>query len=442
MTTTPHARPAPPAPTLADRLAVGALLGVQDLSLRALALAGDPVARWSLGSPRTDVYALYERIRRRGPVVRSRTGVHALTSAELCEQVLRDPTFGVRPAGHADGAGDRTDPVARIALPPTVTGSFLEMDPPDHTRLRRTVAPAFRPRVVRERAPRLEALLHRLVDRVEDRVRRGEHFDVMADLAAPFPIAVISDLLGVPEADAARFRAIGNTVGQALDGVRTLRQVDRLRTAGLELEELFARLLDERAAEPRDDVLSVVAAARAVGTATGREALETAGLLLVAGFETTVNLIGNGIAALAAHPQWWERLVAEPDLAPRVVEETLRFDPSVQATSRIAHADTTLAGTALPAGSTVLVLTAAANRDPAAHPRPAVFDPLRTGEPDHLTFSSGIHFCLGTPLARLEGEIAFRVLAQRLPRLRLLPGARRRAGAVIRGYATLPATAR
>lgn len=425
---------APPTPSLTDRLVVGARLGVQDLSLRALALTGDPVARWALGAPRTDVYALYERIRRRGPVARSRLGVHALTSAELCEQVLRDPTFGVRPAGHA---GERTDALDRIALPPTVTGSFLEMDPPDHTRLRRTVAPAFRPKVVRGWASRFEALLHRMVDRIEGRGR----FDVVADLAAPFPIAVISDLLGVPEADAARFRAIGETVGQALDGVRTLRQADRLRAAGLELQELFGRLLDERAADPRDDVLSVVAAARAAGTATGDEALETAGLLLVAGFETTVNLIGNGVAALAAHPQWWERLVAEPDLAPRVVEETLRWDPSVQGTSRIAHADTTLAGTALPAGSTVLVLTAAANRDPAAHPRPAVFDPLRTGEPDHLTFSSGIHFCLGTPLARLEGEIAFRVLAQRLPGLRLLPGARRRAGAVIRGYAALPATA-
>lgn len=439
MTTTRHT-PAPAAPSLSDRLVVGTRLGVQELSLRALALTGDPAARWMLGSPRTDVYALYERIRARGPVARSRTGVLAVTSTELCEQVLRDPTFGVRPAGDPV----RPDPLAPdpLAMPATVSGSMLERDPPDHGRLRRTVAPAFRPRVARGWAPRVEATLHRLVDDVEHRLRRDGRVDLMAGLAAPFPIAVISDVLGVPEADAARFREIGAVVGQALDGVRTLRQADRLRAAGLELQDLFARLLDERAADPRDDVLSVVAAARAAGTATGDEALETAGLLLVAGFETTVNLIGNGIAALHANPPWWERLVADPELAPRVVEETLRWDPSVQATTRIAHADTALAGVPVPAGTTVLVLTAAANRDPAAHPRPAVFDPLRTGEPDHLAFSSGVHYCLGTPLARLEGEIAFRVLARRLPRLRLLPGARRPAGAVIRGYATLPATLR
>jgi hypothetical protein len=420
-----------------DRLTLRARLGVQDLSLRALAVAGDPVARWIHGSPRTDVYALYERIRRRGPVARSRAGLFALTSAQLCEQVLRDPTFGVRPAGDAP----RTDPMAPMPMPPTVSGSFLELDPPEHTRLRRVVAPAFRPRAVRSWAPRVEAVLNGLIDGLARSGRLRDGFDVMADLASPFPIAVISAVLGVPDVHAGRFREIGLTVGKALDGVRTLAQADRLHDAGVELEEMFTRILDRRADDPRDDVLSVLAAARADGTVTVTDALETAGLLLIAGFETTVNLIGNGVAALQSHPDWWERLREEPRLAPAVVEETLRWDPSVQATSRIAHTDAELAGTPVPAGSTLLVLLAAANRDPAVHPHPTVFDPGRSGEPDHLSFASGVHYCLGAPLARLEGEVAFRVLAARLPQLRLLPGARRRAGATIRGYTALPAVA-
>ncbi len=435
MTATPTTAAANPVSRY-DRLVTRARLGAQEVSLRALALTGDPVARWVLGSPRTDVYALYERMRARGPVVRSRIGVLALTSAELCEQVLRDPNFGVRPAGEHP----RT-PMARMPMPPTVSGSFLEMDPPDHTRLRRAVAPAFRPRAVRSWAPRVEAVLHRMIDDLERSGRLRGGFDVMTDLAAPFPIAVTSSVLGIPDVDAVRFREIGAIVGQALDGVRTMAQADRLRAAGLELQDMFTRILDGRATDPCDDVLSVLAAARAEGAVTVDDALDTAGLLLVAGFETTVNLIGNGIAALHAHPDRWAELIADPDLAPAVVEETLRWDPSVQATSRIAHADTELAGTPVPAGITVLVLTAAANRDGAALPNPWRFDPHRTGEPDHLAFASGIHYCLGAPLARLEGDIAFRAVAQRLPRLRLLPGAHRRAGATIRGYASLPATA-
>lgn len=407
----------------------------QRAAVRGLAATGDPVARWLVGSSRDDVYATYDRIRARGPVVRSRAGVLAVTSHELCGAVLRDGRLGVRPP---DGDAARTDGVM-VDVPGSLTGSFLELDPPDHARLRRVAAPAFRPAVVRAWAPRIEAVLGRLMDDVEHRAGHGEDVDLMVDVASPFPVAVVSEMLGIPDVDAAAFARIGTLAGQSLDGVRSPRQARALRAAGAELDTLFARLLDERSREPRDDVMSVLAAARDSGDATVDDAVGIAGLLLVAGFETTVNLLGNGIAALHAHPQTWQDLVADPTTAPAVVEETLRWDPSVQGTARIAHQDLDLAGRTVPAGSTVLVLTAAANRDPEAYRDPGSFDPARTGGPEHLTFSTGIHYCLGAPLARLEGEVAFRLLAGRWPRLQLLPTGRRRPGSTIRGYSALPA---
>jgi hypothetical protein len=408
-------------------------LATRRLVLAALTAGGDPVARWLRGRT-DDVYPVYEDIRRRGPLVSSRTGTSAVTSRLLCDHVLRHPSFGVLPV-----TGPAPDPVT-ADMPAPLNGSFLELDPPDHTRLRRLTAPSFRPAVMRAHTGWIQELADGLADRTRHRLRRGEPADLVADFAAPFPIAVISRLLGVPDRDAGRFQRIGALVGQSLDGVTSMRQADQLRRGGADLERLFTRLLDERAGNPGDDVLSVLAAARADGRATVRDALETAGLLLIAGFETTVNLIGNAVAALDRHPRHWHELCADPGLAAAVVEETLRWDPSVQGTARIAHAGTEIAGTVVPAGSTVLVLLAAANRDPAVYHRPALFDPHRSGEPEHLTFSAGIHYCLGAALARIEGAAALRALAGTLPRLGVLPGARRRRGATIRGYAQLPIT--
>ncbi len=397
--------------------------------LAALALTGDPVADWMRGSPSTDVYRLYERIRARGPVVHSRLGLYAVTSRSLCDQVLRDPRFGVRRADGGPAFPDAFSEYGTSAL----EASFVELDPPDHTRLRRAVAPAFRPKVLREWAPRLEALLDEVLQRATG-AGRGGPVDLVSQIAAPFPIAVISTMLGIPDAETARFASIGALVGQSLDGVRTVAQAKALRAAELELFSLLARLLDERTTDPRDDVLSVIAAARREGVASASDAVHTAVLLLIAGFETTVNLIGNGVAALLQQPDRWRELVSDPGLAPAVVEETLRWDPSVQGTGRITHTALELAGTPLPKDSVIMIMTAAANRDPEAYARPEIFDLHRAGEPDHLAFSSGIHYCLGAPLARLEGEIVFRALAERFPRLSLAAGARRRPGSTIRGF--------
>jgi cytochrome P450 len=234
------------------------------------------------------------------------------------------------------------------------------------------------------------------------------------------------------------FRRIGVLVGQSLDGVRTVRQAQDLRRARRDLEMLFLRLADERRREPRDDVISLLAAAEQDGRLAAQDLVATCGLLLVAGFETTVNLIGNGLAGLQQDRSQWEALVADPGRAEAVVEEALRFDPPVQMTVRMAREDLEFHGVRLVQGTVLVLMLAAANRDPAAYAQPDRFDPDRIGEPEHLAFSSGIHYCLGAPLARLEGAIAFKTLAERWPDLTVLPGSRRRQGTTIRAFATLP----
>jgi cytochrome P450 len=410
------------------RMRARLMLNVDWLVVSALAVAGDPLARVLRGSPRTDVYAGYERIRARGDLRPSRLGLYPVTSRERAEEILRDPRFGVQPAT-ADTMPSRVD----LAQNP-LSGSFLELDPPRHTRLRRLVAPAFRPKLIRDFTPVIDQVLAEIMGRLEGR----ERFDLMTDLADVFPIAVISRLLGIPAADATHFSQIGVLVGQSLDGVHSVRQAQRLREASRELAVLFRRLADERRREPGDDVISLLATAEAGGELTTDDLVATCGLLLVAGFETTVNLIGNAVVALHREPGAWSQLVAEPGLAEVAAEETLRFDPPVQLTVRFARQDVELDGHRLPRASVVAVLLAAANRDPAAYPEPARFRLDRHGEPEHLAFSSGIHYCLGAPLARLEGARALRALAERWPDLTLRPGAQRRSGATIRGYAALP----
>jgi cytochrome P450 len=404
-----------------------AMLHLDWLVVNALAPI-DPLARVMRGSPRTDVYAAYEQIRRRGDLSPSRLGMRAAVSRRQSEAILRDPRFGTE-----EVMGERTPSRMDLARSP-LSGSFLELDPPRHTRLRRLVAPAFRPRLIRTFTPMVDEVLAEIMDRLVGR----ERIDLTADLADGFPIAVISRMLGITNPDATRFSQIGALLTETLHGVRTVREAQELQQAGRELTVLFRRLADDRRRDPQDDLISVLAAAEAGGELTEHDLVATCGLLLVAGFETTVNLIGNAVAALAGDPVAWSQLVADPDLAEVATEETLRFDPPVQLTLRVAREDAELDGHRLSKGTLVAVLLAAANRDPAAYADPGQFRLDRQGEPEHLAFSSGIHYCLGAPLARLEAARALRALAERWPGLTLLPGARRRSGTTIHGHASLP----
>jgi len=434
----------------------------------ALALRGDPVARLMHRPWRLDPYPTYARLRAaaavEGGVARSRTGIRAVATHEACTAVLRDRRFGVRLADgrmpfdprdtersgeHADrGAGasggddasnastgsDPTDPETALLEP--IDLSLLGLDAPDHTRLRRLAQPTFAPRRLAQYRETARAVTGRLLDAAP---AQGP-FDLVSTLAAPLPISVISELLAIPDVDTPRFAAWGRVVGAALDGVRSVRHAHALSRATADLRSLFADLVERRRADPGEDVISQLVHALDEGTLTLDELVSLAQLLLIAGFETTTNLVGNAVQALHASGTW-DDLVADPGLAAGVVEETLRFDPPVQLTARFAHEDVELGGRTLRRDTGVLVLLASAGRDPAAHPDPDRFDPHREQTTAHLAFSGGAHYCLGAALARMEGEVALGMLAERLPHLR--PAGRRvpRVATVLRGPRRFPVRA-
>ena len=358
---------------------------------------GDPAFR-------ADPYAHYRRLAAGGRRLhRTEVGLRVTTSYDLCEQVLRDPRFGHRP----EGGGLWRESRAR-------NRSFLTLDPPDHTRLRRLVSKAFTPRLVERLRPRVEALVDELLDGVSGEV------DLIATLAYPLPVIVISEMLGVPPRDRDLFKGWSDSLARGLDPDFLLPEdeIGRRETAREEFAAYFRDLAAERRARPQDDLLSALVSVSDGGDVLSEEELlATCVLLLVAGHETTVNLIGNGALALLRDPAQLELFRARPENLQAAVEELLRYDPPVQLTLRAALEDVELDGTPVERGRLVLLLTGAANRDPAVFDDPDRLDLTRYTEgrdaPRHLSFGHGIHFCLGAPLARLEGQVALKKLFER-----------------------------
>jgi cytochrome P450 len=378
----------------------------------------DPVALLQLGPGRTDPYPVYARIRETGPLVPTPLGNRASASHEVCASVLRDRRFGV------------SDPDA----PLTPGGlSFLEMDPPDHGRLRRLAAPAFTTARVASYRTLVEDTVHELLD---DAARQGT-FDLVRTLAKPLPVAVITRLLGIPEEERGPLVRHGEVIADGLDGVRSLRHARQLMASSRELEEMFGRVFAARRDAPGEDVITTLLAADEA-LVSPAELVPLCTLLLVAGFETTVNLVGNGVHALLSHPEQWALLRDDPGLAAAVVEETLRYDSPVQRTARLAREDVEIAGTTIRRRQVVLTLLGGANRDPRVFTDPDRFDLTRRNPSEHLAFSAGPHYCLGAALARLEAAVAFAALAERFPGLRLAGRRTRRPGRTLRGFATLP----
>ena len=412
---------------LRDDLALGARIATMRAGGLALALRGDPVARLMHRPWRVDPYPTYAAVRAPRTLVRSRTGMTTVATHALCERILRDRRFGVRLADgrlpFAPADGDEPSLLEPVDL------SLLVLDAPDHTRLRRLAQPTFAPRRLEQYRATAEKVTAGLLDTA---LARGR-FDLVADVASPLPIAVIATLLAIPDVETDRFVRWGRALAGALDGVRSPVHAKELARTTREARALFSRLVDLRREDPGDDVVSGLVGALDAGTMTLDELVSLAQLLLVAGFETTTNLVGNAVRALHATPGQWAALVADPGLAAAAVEETLRYDPPVQLTARMAHEDVEIDGVPLRKNSGVLLLLAGAGRDPEVHPDPDRFDVHRTPTAPHLAFSGGAHYCLGAPLARLEGEVALRMLAERAPRLRPAGRAAPKIATVLRG---------
>ncbi|HEY5786398.1 MAG TPA: cytochrome P450 [Microlunatus sp.] len=422
------ARPSPRwAAALAGTKVIGGIYRDRVMTAYAARIQKDPVARLGLAPHQADPYPVYDQIRARGPLTATRQGNLVSATHAVCSEVVRSRAFVVfRPEE------PKEDRVPREMM----DLSLLEMDPPEHSRLRRLVAPAFTPR----RMASYEILVERRIGELLDAVDPDAGFDLVSDFASPLPIAVISALLGVPDADEKAFAAYGATLATALDGISSIGHLRRLLHAQKQLRQIFTDLFARRAADPQDDIVSALLAEQ-------DEAITPAvlgplcRLLLVAGFETTVNAIGNGVRALLADPEQWQLLVEDPDRAPAVVEEVLRYDPPVQLTARAARDDTEVAGVPVARGQALVLLLAGANRDPSAFASPNTFDITRTSHVDHLAFSGGIHYCLGAPLARLELAAAFRALAERLPALRLAGPVKMQRSTAIHGPLRVPVAA-
>ncbi|WP_322752219.1 cytochrome P450 [Frankia sp. Cas3] len=386
---------------------------------------------------RADPYPSYRALREADPFYRLPLGaqqVTILTRYQDCVAVLQGAEWGRSEEGtNAWRPSDALDGGLR---------SFLRMNPPNHTRLRGLVSKAFTPRVISGLRPQITALVDSLIDAAQ---AAGE-VDLIDVFARPLPLRLICELLGVPARDEETFRgwAAALTRGLDPDHLLTPAELAQRVDATREFDAYFTDLITDRRNRPTDDLLSNLVAVREQGDRlTEAELLELCALLLVAGYETTVNLIGNAVLALVRNPDQLATVHADLDLVPAVIDETLRYDPPIQFIGRLALQDTEVSGRAFRSGDVVVTLLAAAQRDPDAFGDPDRFDITRYGGPApalrHLGFGLGIHYCLGAPLARLETEIALRALIRRVPRLALSTDQLAyRAHLVVRGLQTLP----
>lgn len=384
-----------------------------------------------------DPYPCYDRLRTKAPVYRTSYGQVLVTGYTAAGQALRSGDLAVEDAGWMDVH----DPQWRSSPTNVVMGeSLLHRNPPDHTRLRRLVNGAFVQRRVQALGNRIEELVTARLDELAERGASGATVDLHEVLAYPLPVAVIGEMLGVPPADWEWLRWSTAAVSVVFDIFTSDDDYKRSDEAINTLTPYFEALVEERRKAPRNDMISALLASHdGTGTLSGDELLQIILLLFIAGFETTVNLLTNGVVELLRRPDQLALLRADPDLVGAAVEETLRFQSPVQATIRHAVRDTELGGIPVDQGTPVVVFMGAANRDPGHFETPDRFRVDRVG-PKNMTFGGGIHYCLGASLARLEASIVFRSLFSRFPRLSLAGEPELRPIFNLRGYSTLPVT--
>lgn len=397
----------------AHQLGTIARLHRNSLRLHTARALGDPVAA-VLGLRRgADGHHAYERIRDRGELVRGHSGLCMSATHSVCNAVLRDNRFHVAPTS-----------AVRLKLRPLpnqhtdylvhpLDDSLASKNPPQHTKLRKAIAPLLGATQLRSR----RAFIEKLVERLLDRLDRDEPVDLIGNFALRVPSLVIAELLDLPPEDHDRFAHWGLEFGATVDGARSGRERHRTGVLLSELTDYFAAVTAQRRQHPGDDLISALITSVDQGVMTEPELVSTCQALLIGGFVTTANVIGNAVVALSATPAQRDHLVADPDLASDVVEEALRWEAPAQYSVRIAGEDLELSGEHLAKGTPVVALLAAANRDPEVFDQPERFDIARPNSRDHLAFAAGVHYCLGAGLARLESEVALRALYRRYPRL-------------------------
>jgi pimeloyl-[acyl-carrier protein] synthase len=410
--------------------------GMQYLLLRERLATGasfNPVSARERENP----YPSYRRLREKDPVHKSLLldGGKILTRYADVSAVMKDARFSAN-RENATGWGANLAQQGDFAT--WFSRSMLSLDPPDHTRLRRLVNLAFTPRAVEAMRVRIEQIVEELLDAVQERGR----MDIIRDLAYPLPVIVIAEMLGVPAEDRHLFKEWSDALAEALDPLLSDEQLRKADAAVRDLTAYFRVIIKERRRQPREDLLSALAAVpeqhEAHDALSEEEMFATCILLLAAGNETTTNLIGNGMLALLRHPEQLRRLRDDPSLIESAVEELLRYDSPVQMSSRVLLQDVEVGGHTIHKGEVAVVIFGAANRDPEQFPDP---DRLDLGRPNnrHLSFGYGVHFCLGASLARVEGQVAINALLRRMPEVRLLTGnVEWRPTVTLRGLKTLP----
>ncbi|MGZ4690934.1 MAG: cytochrome P450 [Acidimicrobiia bacterium] len=365
-----------------------------------------------------DPYPQYRQLREQAPVYQSLLGPWVLSHYADVVHVLRDSSLSVE---ERNATPTDVDPAIAEVFGDRNRGqrAILNIDPPDHDRLRRLVSKAFTPKMVESLRPEVERLVNDALDAV---VARGTgRMDLIGDLAFPLPFTVISEMLGMPTGRRDELRTWSHAVVKTLDPILTLDEARAAAEASDAMVEYVLEVIAAKRRDPADDLLSGLIAAEEDGDVLDeQELLDQVILLYIAGHETTVNLIGNGTLALLRHRVQLERLRADPSLDQNAVEELLRFDSPVQFSRRIAIQDFELHGQLIEAGSFVLTCLGAANRDPQQWGDTAdELDLGRTGAAQHVSFGSGVHHCLGASLARVEGRAAFGALVRRFPDLEL-----------------------
>ena len=386
-----------------------------------------------------DPYPHWQLLREHAPVHRTAIGFWLLTRYDDVLRFVRDPALSVEDRNAHPGpleelarevlGEDRADRGAR---------AMLNVDPPDHTRLRKLVSKAFTPRVIERLRPRIE----QLVDEALDRVEANGEMELIGDLAFPLPFAVISEMLGMPETDSVQLREWSGTLVRSLEPLVDPDLILAIAEAGDRMRDFTAEAISWKRRQPGDDLLSALIAAEEGGDVlSDDELIDQVMLLYIAGHETTVNLIGNGTLALLRRPTQLELLRADPSLDANAVEELLRYDPPVQMTRRVTLDDVEIGGQVIEAGTFVVCVIASANRDRARWGDDAdIVDITREDAHNHLAFGGGVHYCLGAALARLEGQVAIGKLVRRFPRLELAGDPVLNGRINLRGLERLPLT--